>query len=111
MPNKLADDRTAIGTSIFEHLLNPAVNTAEHIGRLLSALRDDAIGLITEAGRGSNAEYPRRFSTHKNIRDQDHLLYAEILVESGPHQAGGGRNQQDSLIFRRQKHTGLGTDI
>ena len=73
MPNELADDHIAIDTNIFEHLLNPDINAEDHIGRLLSALRDDDIGLIIDAGRRINAEYRRRFSKHKNIRNQDHL--------------------------------------
>ena len=73
MPNELAEDHIAIDTNIFEHLLNPDVNTGDHIGHLLSALRDDDIGLIIDAGRRISAEYQRRFSKHKSIRNQDHL--------------------------------------
>ena len=73
MPNELANDHIAIDTNIFEHLLNPAINKEDHIGRLLSALRDDDIGLIIDAGRRISAEYQRRFSRHKGVRNQDHL--------------------------------------
>lgn len=98
MPNKLADDHIAIDTNIFEHLLNPAVNTADHIGRLLSTLRNDAIGLITDAGRRINAEYQRRFSMHKNIRNQDHLYTLKYWSNPDRIKLEVDVNQQDSLM-------------
>ena len=98
MPNELADDHIAIDTNIFEHLLNPAVNTEDHIGCLLSALRDDDIGLIVDTGRRINAEYRRRFSMHKNIRSQDHLYTLKYWSNPARIKLEVDVNQQDSLM-------------
>ena len=98
MPNELTDDHIAIDTNIFEHLLNPAVNEEDHIGRLLAALRDDDIGLIIDAGRRINAEYQRRFSMHKSIRNQDHLYTLKYWSNPDRIKLEVGVNQQDKLM-------------
>ena len=98
MPNELADDHIAIDTNIFEHLLNPAVNVEDHIGRLLTALRDDDIGLIIDAERRISAEYQRRFSTHKNVRNQDHLYTLKYWSNPDRIRLEVGVSQQDSLM-------------
>ena len=98
MPNELTDDHIAIDTNIFEHLLNPAVNVEDHIGRLLAALREDDIGLIIDAGRRISAEYQRRFSMHKSVRNQDYLYTLKYWSNPDRIKLEVGVSQQDSLM-------------
>ena len=98
MSNELADDYIAIDTNIFEHLLNPAINADDHIGRLLSALRDDDIGLIIDAGRRISAEYRHRFSMHKNVPNQDHLYTLKYWSNPARIKLEVSVSPQDSLM-------------
>ena len=46
--NKITCDYIAIDTNVFEHLLNPHENCANHIDKLLGTLAADRVGLIVD---------------------------------------------------------------
>ena len=58
--NNLACDYIAVDTNIFEHLLNPAENTDNHITILFQSMINDEVGLIVDNKGVINNEYLNR---------------------------------------------------
>ena len=58
--NNLACDYIIIDTNVFEQLLNPQENIANHIDKLLITLATDRVGLIVDEKRRIENEYKNR---------------------------------------------------
>ena len=60
--SSLTDDFIAIDTNVFEHILNPNINTNNHINELLETLASDEISLIVDRDKRIQNQYKNRIS-------------------------------------------------
>ncbi len=77
MTSAFFEECVAIDTNVFEHLLNPQVNTESHISGLLQDLQRQEIALILDDKKRVSGEYENRITPA--IRNAD-VMRAELPI-------------------------------
>ena len=77
--NKLTFDYVIIDTNVFEQLLNPRENIANHIDKLLGTLAADRVGLIVDEKRRVENEYKNRIEPMFRNRSEKNIQRLLLL--------------------------------